>query len=243
MTRDASNESAERLTNLGHLAAGIGHHVINAFSAIVSNAEILRLAAQAKEPIDPAAVADTIVKTAVEASTVARRLIDYTRPITTAGPSLVALDRLITDIAAEESARLGRAEVVWQVDARPVPPIKGDEAQLRAMLGHLITNALEALSRSGGTITLSTGMDARGWVALEVRDSGAGMSSEALTRAVEPFFSTKGGHFGVGLSIANGIWRRHHGTLAVRSQPGEGTVVRLCVEPGNRQTQSPAPPR
>src|SRR5690242_16770039 len=105
MAHDESPESAERLTDLGHLAAGIGHHVINAFSAIVSNAEILRLASQAKEPIDPETVADTIVKTAVEASSVARRLIDFTRPITTVGPNLVALDRLIEDVAAIEGAR------------------------------------------------------------------------------------------------------------------------------------------
>ena len=57
------------------------------------------------------------------------------------------------------------------------------------------------------------------------------MDSETQVRAVEPFFSTKPGHLGVGLSIANGIWRRHRGTLSIRTQPGEGTSARLCVEP------------
>ena len=57
------------------------------------------------------------------------------------------------------------------------------------------------------------------------------MDGEVLRQAVEPFFSTKPAHLGVGLSIANGIWRRHRGTLSIRSQPGEGTAVRLCVMP------------
>ncbi len=57
------------------------------------------------------------------------------------------------------------------------------------------------------------------------------MPAQVQERAVEPFFTTKSGHAGVGLSIANGIWRRHRGTLALQSQTGEGTRVRLCVEP------------
>jgi signal transduction histidine kinase len=84
---------------------------------------------------------------------------------------------------------------------------------------------------AGGTIRIHTGMDNRGWNVLEVHDTGLGMEPSTLERAVEPFFSTKPGHLGVGLSIANGIWRRHRGTLSVRSQVGEGTQLRLCLEP------------
>ena len=50
-------------------------------------------------------------------------------------------------------------------------------------------------------------------------------------RALEPFFSTKPGHLGIGLSIANAIWRRHHGTFAIQSQPGAGAQIRLAVDP------------
>ena len=74
-------------------------------------------------------------------------------------------------------------------------------------------------------------MDGRGWVVLEIQDSGQGMTASVLERAVEPFFTTKPGQMGVGLSIANGIWRRHRGTLSLKSAPGEGTILRLCVEP------------
>src|SRR5437763_2945785 len=99
----------ERLNNLGHLSAGVGHHVINAFSAIVSNAELLRLNPPLASLADPAALADTIVRTALEASTVARRLIDFTRPVTSIDPdqaafepSTIALDRLAEEVVAEE---------------------------------------------------------------------------------------------------------------------------------------------
>jgi len=57
MAHDEPAQALERLADLGHLSAGVGHHVINAFSAIVSNAEILRLSAQMPSSVDPMAIA------------------------------------------------------------------------------------------------------------------------------------------------------------------------------------------
>jgi two-component system, NtrC family, sensor kinase len=218
------------VSELGHLASGVGHHVINAFSAVVSNAEILRLRLALPDPPDPSILADAIIRASVEASAVARRLIDVTRPLTNVGTEEVALDALVTDyIAARAEEESG--SVRWLAAASPVPPIHGHAEYLGLMLDHLTTNSIEAAGPDGIEIQLSTDLDARGWVVLEVRDTGQGMVVEVQERAVEPFFSTKSGHLGVGLSIANGIWRRHKGTLSVRSRPGEGTTVRLCVEP------------
>jgi len=224
------SEAPEALNDLGHLASGVGHHVINAFSAIVSNAEILRLKLAMTAPVDPAVLADMIITTAMEAASVARRLIDYTRPITNIGEDRIALDRLVADYV-ESKREGGLAGVTWSTDLSPVPTIRGNGVHLRSMLDQLVSNALEARSGPEIEITFSTTLESRGWVALEVRDSGRGMEPEAMERAVEPFFTTKAGHIGVGLSIANGIWRRHRGTFSVRSVPGQGTSIRLCVEP------------
>ena len=223
-------DTQEQLTDLAHLSSAVGHHVINAYSAIVSNAEILRLTAKAEVPADPIAIADMIIRTAVEASAVARRLIDYTRPVTVIGENQVSLDRLIVEVVARKRAE-DSVRFSWSVNAAPVPTIRGHIDQLRAMFGHLIQNAEDGMSTTGGTITLTTAVDDRGWIVIEIQDTGPGMSPEVHERAVEPFFTTKYGHMGVGLSIANGIWRRHRGTVALKTKPGEGTKVRLCVNP------------
>ena len=227
-----SEIAPKALNDLGHLASGVGHHVINAFSAIVSNAELLRIKlAPGANPIDPASIADLIIDTAVEASSVARRLIDFTRPITTIGEERLLLDRLVADYV-EAVHQSGTGGIAWSTRLDPVPPIRGQAEQLKAMIDLLVANSLEAMTAQGEkAIAFSTSLDSRGWVMLEIRDTGRGMEPEVLERAVEPFFSTKGGHIGVGLSIANGIWRRHRGTLSLKSQPGEGTTLRLCVEP------------
>jgi two-component system, NtrC family, sensor kinase len=230
MAHDDDPDTPERLTNLAHLGSAVGHHVINAYSAIVSNAEILLLTARRDVPADPVPVAALIIRTAVEAAAVARRLIDYSRPVTTIGEDPVALDRVIEEIVEQKHAS-GLTRYSYAADAAPVPTIRGNTEQLRAMIGHLIQNAEEAMSGTGGLISLSTAIDDRGWIALEVVDTGPGMTPEIQERAVEPFYTNKHGHMGVGLSIANGIWRRHRGTMALKTRPGEGTRVRLCVNP------------
>lgn len=233
-------ETAEQLTDLGHLSSAVGHHVINAFSAIVSSAELLRLRPGAGSIADSEALAETIIRTALDAATVARRLIDYTRSVTSleatkggAPPEEVALDRLVAEVVRDEQARGAHPGVKWVANLSPIPLIKGHAGQLRGMVRHLLQNAYEAMPDERGTITVSTATDDRGWAVLELRDSGRGMGPDVLERAVEPFFTTKPGHMGVGLSIANGVWRRHRGTLSVRGAPGEGALVRLCVEPLN----------
>ncbi|MEO6808484.1 MAG: HAMP domain-containing sensor histidine kinase [Isosphaeraceae bacterium] len=243
MAQDDPIVTLRQLNALGQLSSGVGHHVINAFAAIVSNAEILRQTAQmtGAVPVDPVAIADLIIKTAVDASGVARRLIDYSRTATVTGPDLVAPDQLIREVV-EAGQASGRPEIEWVAALAPAPPIRGDAMQLHQMLDHLIANALEAMPPTGGTITLATGKDERGWVVIEVRDSGCGLVPQVQERAVEPFFTTKPGHLGVGLSIANGIWRRHRGTLSIRGHAGEGARVRLCVEPGRAADRRPTPP-
>lgn len=230
MDDDSLREANEHLNALGQLAAGVGHHVINAFSAIVSNAEILRLLPDSPRSFDPTATADIIIQTALDASGVARRLIDYSRAATSTGDSMVCLATVAERVMSERKEDSSPG-IDWEFRAAPVPPIPGSAIQIQVMLNHLIANAKEALSPRGGVIRLDVNHDERGWIVLDVRDDGVGMSARELERAIEPFFTAKPGHLGVGLSIANGIWRRHRGTLAIRSEPGSGTCVRLSIEP------------
>jgi signal transduction histidine kinase len=239
-------DSLERLVNLGHLSSAVGHNVINAFSAIVSHAELLRIDPSLPSPTDPAALAETIIRSALEASTVARRLIDYTRPITSIEPAsaageprTIALDQLVTEVVAAEQTQ-HRKGITWELDLSPTTSFRGDPTQIRSMLSLLLRNAYEAIPLDGGSVRISTSLDRRGWNVLEIVDSGSGKDAQTLERAVEPFFSTKPGHLGIGLSIANGVWRRHKGTLSIQSESSKGTSVRLCVEPSRDAARAAA---
>ncbi|WZO96488.1 HAMP domain-containing sensor histidine kinase [Isosphaeraceae bacterium EP7] len=223
------------LTDLGHLSSAVGHHVINAFAAIVANAEILRLKADNISTLDLVGVSEMMVQTALEASGVARRLIDYTRPITTPRGESVSLDRLVAEVYDQERAK-GRADTEWAIDFAPIPPIVGSPEQLRQMVRLFLANSYEAALEKPLKIKAKGMVDGRGWIVIEFTDDATGMRHEESGRAVEPFFTSKPAHIGVGLSIANGIWRRHRGTLSVRSIPDEGTCIRLSIEPPRLRT-------
>jgi two-component system, NtrC family, sensor kinase len=231
-------DEAERLKELGHLSAAVGHHVINAFSAVVSNAELIRSHVQGpnRDLGELATLASAIVENALGASHVPRRLIDFTRRFTSPGFDqkadpvvLIDLNELLRETADAHRGD-GNSGMEWVLNLEPIPMIRGSAAQIRSLLGYLIQNAREAMPRGRGRISFSTQVDERNWVILEVRDTGSGMTPEVLKRATEPFFTTKAGRSGIGLTVAHGIWRRHRGALSIESQPGEGTLIRLAVE-------------
>jgi len=233
--------TAESGADVAHVASCVGHHVINAFAAVVSNAELLKLALENRATIDKESLATTIIEAALEASHVARRLIDYSRPITYPGKGTLRLDQVLSDYFDER--RTAFPLLNWRTELVEVPAIVGSIPQIRHMLDCLVENSIEAISSTIDPFVLAHLLvDSRGWLELELQDSGCGMTTVVMERAVEPFFTTKYGHIGVGLSIANRIWRRHGGTLSIRSRPGEGTTFRLCVDPHPEATGAFARP-
>jgi signal transduction histidine kinase len=220
-----------------YLASGVGHQVINALSTIVSQGEVLRmiLGTSQENRADIDERINTILRTALDSALMTRKLMDDSHEAIAIDPDRpgsdleeIALDRLAAEVAERERGLLGPS-VVLTLDLAPVPAIRGHRHALGEMLGFLIRNASEALAGRPGTVSLHTKAGPPGWITVEVRDDGCGFALDVLERATEPFFTTKAGHRGVGLTIARGIWRRHRGTVAIESEPGKGATVRLMV--------------
>ncbi len=228
----------DRLIDLAHLSSAVAHYLINAYSATVSNSELIRSPiSRSTDPKEPAALATSMIETALHASGIARKLIDLSRKqgalvlLDPDGePRMVDLNQLIAELVEDEK-RQGSPGIEWRLNAGAIPPIPGDRAQLRKMLARFVENARQALPAGSGTIEFSTQTDSRGWVIMTICDSGCGMSADVQRRAGEPFFTTKQDHSGVGLTIAQLIWRMHRGALSIESSPGAGTTVRLSILP------------
>ncbi|MDG3005531.1 sensor histidine kinase [Paludisphaera mucosa] len=228
--RSTAAKTSEPMPNvLGHVASSVVHSVINHFSAIVSQAEMLKTRALPAEEV--ARRADAIIGAALVGSTLGRRLAEYSRRATTADLQPVDLDRLIADRleARREDAPAGVA-LAADLSARAVFP--GDAPRLVIMLDCLLDNGFEALDEiGGGVLTVSTRLDPLGWLELDVRDDGPGMAPDVLEQALEPFFSTKPDHPGLGLPLARSLWRRHRGAFSIDAPQGRGTLVRLTRPP------------
>ena len=125
--------------------------------------------------------------------------------------------------------------------APDVPQIEAYPAELNQVWTNLVDNAVNAMD-GPGTLRLTTRAE-EGFVLVEVRDTGRGMSPQVTDRAFEAFFTTKdaGQGVGLGLDIAHRIVvERHRGTISIDSRPGE-TVLRVRLPVGQPRTSSGHP--
>ena len=115
--------------------------------------------------------------------------------------------------------------------------VSGDPFLLELAIGHILQNALEATPQ-GGKVGLEAWADsshgARTVVRIRVHDIGAGIEEENLCQVWTPFFSTKEGHEGLGLTMAHRFIEMHCGVLSLTSQLGKGTEVDLSLPAGSK---------
>jgi signal transduction histidine kinase len=97
---------------------------------------------------------------------------------------------------------------------------------LRRALINIVRNGLQACPR-GGTVTLEAREAGEGWRAIEVRDTGCGISAAQLEQVMTPFYTTKEKGSGLGLALTRKIVEQHGGRLELESEVGVGTCVRL----------------
>jgi two-component system nitrogen regulation sensor histidine kinase NtrY len=106
--------------------------------------------------------------------------------------------------------------------------LTADPQLTEQVLINLILNAIEVLEgRSNGSVELNSRLDERGSVLISVADNGPGISEEIRERIFTPFFTTKRGGSGIGLSLSRQIMRLHKGSLVFKSAPNETTVFML----------------
>jgi signal transduction histidine kinase len=117
----------------------------------------------------------------------------------------------------------------------PLPEIDADAVLLHRAFQNLVLNAVDAMP-TGGTLTLRT-FDRGSNIAIEITDSGAGLTADECARLFTPYYTTKQQGTGLGLAIVQSIVSDHHGTISVSSEEGHGTTFRM--ELPKRQANTP----
>ena len=232
-------ERADRLATVGRLAAGIAHELGTPLAVVAGRAR--QLAAGTVPAGETTAVARGIADQADRMAGIIRQLLDYARR---RGPRPGRFDvrTLLRQVVALMDPVAARREVQLVLAELPVARVvRFDGSQMMQVMTNLVENALHATA-AGGLVTLSleeadlappadTGLPARRYLGLRVKDTGVGIGAEQLQQVFEPFFTTKdtGEGTGLGLSVAQGIVRDHDGWIAVESQLGQGSsfIVQL----------------
>jgi signal transduction histidine kinase len=140
----------------------------------------------------------------------------------------VAVDTLLGELAALVEAQARAASIDVRVAApSSLPRVVADRDHLKQVLLNLVLNAVQAAGR-GGRVTLEA-QPARDGITIVVADTGPGIAPDVLPRIFDPYFTTRNGGLGLGLTIARRIVQAHGGSLEVESTPGAGArfTVRL----------------
>jgi PAS domain S-box-containing protein len=249
---------SQKMEAIGLLAGGVAHDFNNMLSIILGATELAQRAA----PPGSAVVGylDEISSASLRAVELTRKLLMLSRRQVLRVESL-ELRKVVTEFGRLLSRVLGE-DIELKVTLPPDPVcVRADAGQLNQILLNLGTNARQAMPK-GGRLTLEvreTVVDAafvadHPWAhpgsfgEIRVEDSGQGMSEETLAHIFEPFFTTKEEGTGLGLPMVYGIVRQHGGCLAIESQVGVGTTVRLLLplahdvpegRPASRSAEAP----
>jgi signal transduction histidine kinase len=220
----------EDLRALGETVGGLAHNFNNSLAAILAYTELMLRESESEAARRRLMV---IRDVALEASATVRRLQEFVsrQPQVAFGPvGLPAVIAEALELTAprwrDEAERKGTVIAVTQ-DMEALPPVEGNAFELRDALVRLINNAVDAMP-AGGTLAIRAAAEASGWVVVEVRDSGVGMPEEMRRRLAEHARSLQPGRgAGRGLAHVYDIVERHGGSVAIDSEVGKGTTVRL----------------
>ncbi|GAB4321930.1 MAG: hypothetical protein Kow0010_02430 [Dehalococcoidia bacterium] len=225
----------ERARSVGALAGGMAHELNNLLTALMGNAALLRhAAAGAGQPY-----VQEIERAAARAADLVNNVLAYSGRV-----EFVLTPTDVNDVVSRAvlvEQRPATVVVEARLDAS-LPPALADGAALFNVVRGLLRNAIEALARQGGVISVATSLQpvrtdvagyrrraTRWFVCLEVGDNGPGMTDETRLRAFEPFFTTREPGRGLGLAAIRGIVQALGGDIALESAPGAGTTVRVLL--------------
>ena len=221
--RDLSRQQA--LAAMGEYAATLSHEVRNALSAV--RVDLQRAEERTHDPATMRALLgrallnvqqlDLIVAGALRVARQGRtslRPIDL-RPVLDA--AVAAGEPTFSRVGAKLSVHLGDGDL----------PVDGDSSALQQVFTNILVNAGQSLA-AGGTAAIETVPD-DGACVIVVRDTGAGISRDRMSRIGEAFYSSKSDGTGIGLAITRRIVAAHGGQLSIESELGIGTTVRVSI--------------
>jgi two-component system sensor histidine kinase AtoS len=217
---------ADRLAAMGELTAGVAHEVRNPLGIIRASVQLLE-----DSNCDAARIqqASGVIKQEIDRlDRVIKALLDFGRP---SAPTLQAVD--VNDVLADvvlftrKFASRGGVDILEDY-APSLPRIVADADQIKQIAVNLISNAVQAMEDTGGTVRVTT-RGADGYVEFSFADNGPGIPPERIGKVFDPFYSTRDEGTGLGLTIVHRIVDEHNGHIEVESEPGEGTVFTVSL--------------
>ncbi|HDL53473.1 MAG TPA: PAS domain-containing protein [Proteobacteria bacterium] len=230
----------DRLVSLGEMAAWLAHEIRNPLAAIEVSAGLLLK--DEKDPSRTESVRD-ILSEVKRLNTIITQTLDFvrSRPLNL---QYCDLNAVLTDTLNE--CLQGRNDIEISLTLNDIGPVLLDTPQISHALGNIIVNSCEAMP-DGGTLSVSiytVPSEAGGQVpetftnhvvremeniVVEIADTGVGIPEDVIGKVFTPFFTTKNGGTGIGMSLAQKVVTEHWGILDIESAYGKGTKFKVIL--------------
>ena len=242
LEKEMQVQQAQRLESIGALAGGIAHDFNNMISSVINNGELVLIFHEVEEEVNE--LISATLEAAYRGRDMIKQLLAFSRR-EDARREWLPLNPLV-----EETLSLLHASIPSHVQvstelAENEPKIYANATQMYQIILNLCTNALYAMQddmrgpaklhiRISTTSTpprqMSNILDQQGlFVCVSVQDTGCGMPAELSEKIFSPYFTTKPAHKGTGLGLAmvKSITESHGGFIDVKSEPDQGTEMRV----------------
>jgi signal transduction histidine kinase len=229
-------QRADRLSALGTLAAGVAHEIRNPLVSVRTFIQLL------PERVDDeefrTSFRELALKEIERICELITDLLAFSRP-TPADREPTDLNELTSQIVRLLEPEARKRDVgISMTLAERVPVVIAHEAQVKQVLMNVVLNAIQACA-AHGLVEVRTAADDVGGCAVEVVDTGVGMTPEQRDHIFDPFFTTKESGSGLGLYIAHRIVAEHGGAIVVTARPEGGTSFRITFRSGKDERHEP----
>jgi PAS domain S-box-containing protein len=239
-------QESRRWASLAVLGGGIAHDFNNLMMVIVGNAELALMDISDEKRLE--IYLNEIIEKTEEAADLTSKLLVYSGKGNNF-PTDLDITNVILEQRKDHAASIHKECNLVLDFEEDLPTVHMDKGLLGQLLSCIFVNAVEAVEeakKEDGIVTVRTGRESLGfeeiaklnadeyakpgkYIFYEVIDNGVGMSGEVLSRAFEPFYSTKFTGRGLGLPAVIGILRTINGVISINSKPGTGTRVKVYL--------------
>jgi len=234
-----------RVSTLGELAASLAHEIKQPIAATITSADsCLRWLMHSPPNLDRARMAATRVKADGNR---AANIIDRLRSLYKKAPpqrELVAVNEIIGEMVVLLRGEANRYAVSIRTDLpADTPKVLADRVQLQQVLMNLMLNGIEAMTDTGGILTVRSQSAKDSEVMITVSDTGIGLPAEKADQIFDAFFTTKPQGSGMGLAISRSIVESHSGRIWATANDGRGAAFHftLSAAAGGMQISAAGP--
>lgn len=221
-------DQAERLVEIGTLAASVAHELRNPLAAIRTAVFNIR---RKTSDLSLETHMTNIERKIQESDQIINNLLLYGK-IAMPHVALVDLCTLMDECVESAKQRFDGYAVSVRKNYQGPRIVKADPLQMKEVFDNILNNAYEAMPSRQGALDIGVEEERGGGMVISIKDTGVGIAEGDISRVHEPFFSTKRVGTGLGLPICHKIITLHGGSIGTKSTVGKGTTIKIRLPSG-----------